>query len=101
MSRWATHLLLAVVLLLMLGTVATVVLAQRTPGSAARSQEFQELVGGLGFGPATELSEDASTFDPRVCPTSPGDLGPLPAGREFSTRQACSIFAYPPLKTEP
>ena len=46
-------------------------------------RSFQELVGGLGFGPALDLSRCEFSFDPRLCPGCPADLGPVPAGRCF------------------
>jgi hypothetical protein len=36
---------------------------------SARAEEFQRLVGGLGFGPAVDLSGCAFAFDPRLCPS--------------------------------
>jgi hypothetical protein len=62
-----------------------------------RTREFQELVGGLGLGPAVDLSSCAFAFDPRLCPTCPQDYGPIPCGAGFCPRHGCSIFSYPPL----
>jgi hypothetical protein len=90
--------LLAFTLLLVAGAAA--VLVAGSPGQArreARSREFQRLVGGLGFGPATDLSACPFGFDPRLCPDCARDLGPIPGGRYFCPHHAGAVFDYPPL----
>jgi hypothetical protein len=66
----------------------------------ARSREFQQLVGGLGFGPAADLSRCPFSFDPRLCPHCPQDHGPIPGGVYFCPHHACSVFPFPPLRSD-
>jgi hypothetical protein len=60
-------------------------------------EEFQRLVGGLGMGPAVDLSRCAFSFDPRLCPDCPLNVEPVPGGVYFCPQHACSILYYPPL----
>jgi hypothetical protein len=63
---------------------------------AERAREFQQLVGGLGFGPAVDLSGNAFRFDPRLSPRRPADLDPLPGGGASPGAQdPCCILYYP------
>jgi hypothetical protein len=93
-----------VLLLALIGTLAGAAgvllgvedrLQRRQAGGA---EEFQRLVGGLGFGPAVDLSRCAFSFDPRLCGSCPEDGGPIPAGAYFCPRHACSILFYPRLE---
>jgi hypothetical protein len=61
------------------------------------TKEFQHLVGGLGFGPAVDLSRCAFSFDPRLCTSCQENLGPIPGGVFFCPHHACSILYYLPL----
>jgi hypothetical protein len=63
-----------------------------------RAEAFQRLVGGLGFGPAVDLSRCAFSFDPRLCSSCPEDGGPIPGGAYFCPQHACSILYYPRLE---
>ena len=72
--------------------------ARARAGREARSREFQRLVGGLGFGPAADLSRCAFSFDPRLCPDCEQDHGPVPGGVYFCPHHGCSILYYPPLR---
>jgi hypothetical protein len=63
----------------------------------AHSESFQHLVGGLGFGPAVDLSNCAFAFDPRLEPGCRQDGGPIPGGACFCPRHAGSVLSYPPL----
>jgi hypothetical protein len=65
------------------------------------SGEYQRLVGGLGVGPALDLSRCPNSFDPRVCPRCTEDLGPLAGSGHFCPQHACSIFYYPALDGDP
>jgi hypothetical protein len=65
---------------------------------AARAEEFQRLVGGLGFGPAQDLSRCPNSFDPRLDDGCADDDGPIPGGARYCPLQGGSIFSYPPLK---
>ena len=52
------------------------------------SSDFQVLVGGLGFGPTTELDACPFDYDPRLdCPCAT-DFGPLPAGTQVDPQGA-------------
>jgi hypothetical protein len=86
-------------LLLALAAAAGTVLAvggRRPAAREERAREFQRLVGGLGFGPALDLEQCASSFDPRLGPACPNDCGPVPGGTFFCPQHACSILDYPP-----
>jgi hypothetical protein len=65
--------------------------------NASRKKEFQELVGGLGFGPALDLARCEFSFDPRLCSACPSDCGPIPGGMCWCPYHALSIDDYPPL----
>jgi hypothetical protein len=71
------------------------------PSRNARSREFQQVVGGLGFGPSTSLSHCPFAFDPRLGSRCAQDNGPVPGGGCFCPHHACSIFFYPPLPSNP
>jgi hypothetical protein len=68
---------------------------------AARAKEFQELVGGLGFGPAVDLARCPCSFDPRLGHRCTADLGPIPGGGCFCPHHACSVLYYPALDWVP
>ncbi|MDA1052291.1 MAG: hypothetical protein O3C40_17675 [Planctomycetota bacterium] len=53
---------------------------------------FQRLVGGLGFGSATDWSRCAHSFDPRVSCECFYDAGPLPGGANFCPYQTSSVL---------
>jgi hypothetical protein len=57
--------------------------------------DFQRLLGGLGFGPALDLSGCPFGFDPRLDGNCAQDYAPLPGGTCFCPRHAGSIFSYP------
>jgi hypothetical protein len=77
-----------------IGVLVTDARAQRR--RAARSEQFQHLVGGLGFGPTLDLSGCAFGFDPRLDDSCSEDCGPIPGGAYFCPRHAESVFSYPP-----
>jgi hypothetical protein len=62
-----------------------------------RSEEFQRLVGGLGLGPAIDLSRCGFSFDARLCPDCPLNHEPVPGGVYFCPQHACSILYCPRL----
>ncbi len=62
---------------------AAIVAAQPRSVAGPRSAEFQRIVGGLGAGPAIDLSVCAPDFDPRVADVCRGDLDPIPGGGAF------------------
>ena len=63
------------------------------------SVEFQQLVGGVGFGPALDLSVCPFAFDPRLGSHCAWDDGPIPGGSCFCPYHASSIVDYPPLSS--
>jgi len=65
---------------------------------SVKAIEFQQMVGGLGLGPATNMSECPALFDPRIAVTCPYEYEPIPAGQNFfCSRHACSILSLPNL----
>ena len=88
------------VILLFLAGAAAVLLAfeERVQPPPDASESFQRLVGGLGFGPALDLSECAFAFDPRLDGSGAEERGPIPGGACFHPRHAGSLFDYPPLE---
>ncbi len=64
----------------------------------APSEEFQRLVGGLGFGPTVELSPCENGFDPRLAGECSREAGPIPAGKPFCPQHASSLLEYTRLR---
>jgi hypothetical protein len=62
-----------------------------------RADDFERLVGGVGFGPAPHLAGCAFGFDPRLDGRCAADRGPIPGGTCFCPGHAGSVFYYPPL----
>jgi hypothetical protein len=91
--------LLLVVILVLTAAAGAVLAAGARPaaGRLRRAEEFQRLVGGLGFGPARDLARCPFSFDPRLCPACPDDGGPVPGGAFFCPYHASSILDPPPL----
>jgi hypothetical protein len=90
--------LLATLIVLLAGAAGLLV-AMDTLKQDRRSEEFQHLVGGLGMGPAVDLSRCGFSFDPRLCPDCPLNHSPVPGGVYFCPQHACSILYYPrPMK---
>jgi len=92
------------ILLFLTCTAGAVLVADpwRQSGRKAQAESFQKLVGGVGFGPAVDLSGCAFSFDPRLDGTCSADYGPIPGGACFCPRHAGSLFYYPPLgRTSP
>jgi hypothetical protein len=89
---------LAAALIALLAGSAGVLIATDGLASAEhdrRSEEFQHLVGGLGLGPAVDLSRCGFSFDPRLCPDCPLNHEPVPGGVYFCPQHACSILYWP------
>ncbi len=84
---------LVALLLLTAGAAAALSAGGRDGG---RAEEFQGLVGGLGFGPAVDLSGCAFGFDPRLDGGCALDRGSVPGAACFCPRHAGSLFSYPP-----
>ncbi len=70
--------------------------SRRNPVASRQSREFQQMVGGLGFGPAIDLSRCTLAFDPRLGPVCDSQLGPIPGGGFVCPYHACSVFDYSP-----
>ncbi len=60
------------------------------------AEAFQRLLGGLGFGPALDLSDCPFGFDPRLDGSCSEDYAPLPGCTCFCPRHAGSVLYYPP-----
>jgi hypothetical protein len=88
---------LLVVLVLLACAAAAVLAAEGRDRGAGRAEEFQRLVGGVGFGPALDLSVCAFGFDPRLDGACAAECGAVPGGACFCPRHAGSVFIYPPL----
>jgi hypothetical protein len=101
MRPQAPLVLLAAILTLTVAAGVIVLVESGDRGGAARAKEYQELVGGLGFGPAVDLSRCANSFDPRLCHHCPADFGPIPGGTPFCPQHACSVLYYPALGAAP
>jgi hypothetical protein len=68
------------------------------PWLAAEGQTaaFQRLTGGLGLGPATDLSVCAFAFDPRISPACPAWSGPIAGGGWFCRCHPRVGWDFPP-----
>jgi hypothetical protein len=75
--------LLTVTAALALGAGVAVAVAGTDATAKPGAIEFHRLVGGLGGGPATDLSRCDAAFDARLCPHCSYDTGPVPAGVSF------------------
>lgn len=75
--------LLAVTGALAAAAVVAVAAAGPDPAAETRAVRFQHLTGGLGGGPATDLSRCESAFDSRLDPPCSLDAGPMPGGGFF------------------
>jgi hypothetical protein len=98
MNRKGPAFLLSSLLVATVAAAGVVLLDHASHEQQARAEEFQGLVGGLGFGPAVDLSRCAFCFDPRICPTCSQNQGPIPGGVFFCPLHGCSVFYYPPLE---
>ena len=68
-----------------------------TDAVAARRDEFQSLVGGLGFGPSVDLADCAFSFDPRLQPNCGHLEGPIPGGFFMCPKHVGRVTGYPHL----
>ena len=101
MRSTKTPLVLALLLIGLAGAAVLVVTAHsRTPATShEHAVALQRLVGGLGCGPAVDLSRCAFSFDPRLCQDCPLRHAPVPGGIYFCPQHACSILYCRPLTT--
>ena len=89
--RW----MFAISLTMMVAASAIMVIeSHRDPRRATRSREFQQLFGGLGFGPAVDLSRCSLAFDPRLGPVCDSRFGPIAGGGSVCPHHALAIFDY-------
>jgi hypothetical protein len=70
--------------------------AQRQP-----AHEFQQMLLGLGLGPALDLSHCPFSFDPRVGHGCEQDVGAIAGGLYFCSQHAGSIFFCAPPLVQP
>jgi hypothetical protein len=89
----APRILLTAILTLALSAAGLLALdARSTSKKEAAAQEFQRLVGGLGLGPAVDLSRCPFSFDPRLGRRCRESFHPIPGGNCFCPHHACSVF---------
>jgi hypothetical protein len=88
-------------LLLLAGAAGAVLVVEGQQRGTARAEQFQRLMGGVGFGPAVDLSVCAFGFDPRLDGDCALETGPVPGGACFCPRHAGSVFFFPPLEGGP
>ena len=97
MSARLPHFVAPAVALLMLAAAAALVSEHR---AAARRgevrREFQQLVGGLGFGPAVDLSTCPFAFDPRLARDCQNRHSPFAGADRFCPHHGCSVFVVRP-----
>ncbi len=65
------------------GAGVALAVAGPDPAATRRAAEFHQLVGGLGGGPATDVSRCEAAFDPRLDQTCTLGGGPVPGGEFF------------------
>lgn len=82
---------LGLLTLLLLGAGAILLFDRNSPRPA--SAEFQNLVGGLGLGPATDIDVCDFCFDPRVGSMCPQEVSPFPGGFFFCPLHGLSVFS--------
>src|SRR5437588_7015894 len=94
--------LLTILLAVLTVTAGTLVAVDgvAAPSNREQTEALQQLVGGLGCGPAVDLSRCAFSFDPRLCAECPLNHGPVPGGVYFCPQHACSILYCPPLAAQ-
>jgi hypothetical protein len=91
-------LVLATIIILVSAALALLVVdAGMQPHRAERSEDFQRLVGGLGFGPALDLARCPAGFDPRLDSGGTDSDQILLGPARICPQQGGSIFHYPPL----
>ncbi len=98
MEPRGTRLFMVLILLVIASSAILVAEDQRQRSRQPRSEQFQRLVGGLGFGPALDLSGCAFGFDPRLDGGCAEERGPIPGGACFCPRHAGSVFSFAPLE---
>lgn len=69
-------------------------LALSSTGEESGLAEFQQLVGGLGFGSEADLSRCAFGFDPRLDRQCSRQESPVPCGMSFCPVHGVAVFTY-------
>lgn len=96
-----TSLLLGTMLAVLTGAALLILAAEELSPAPIDGQtppeDLQRLLGGLGCGPAVDLSRCAFSFDPRLCEDCSLNHGPVPGGVYFCPQHACSILYCRPL----
>jgi len=91
--RW---ILVSVIGLTVTASVIVLSESRRNPVAAGQSREFQQMLGGLGIGPAVDLSRCTLAFDPRLGPVCDSHFGPISGGEFVCPYHACSVFVDSP-----
>ena len=63
-------------------------------GVVPERTEFQQLIGGLGFGSEADLSRCAFGFDPRIDRQCSRQESPVPCGMSFCPVHGVAVFTY-------
>lgn len=99
MNEFRSHVLIGCLAASCLAAVSLVAYDTFRPANPAAAASFQRLVGGLGLGPAVDLSVCRQAFDPRVCAGCSHECGPLLAGSAYCRHHAMSVFPLPAAET--
>jgi hypothetical protein len=85
-----SHLLLFWSIITLAASAAGLLLLAQSPAPSNRRgvQDFQRLVGGIGFGPTLGLDGCEFGYDPRLCPGCSQDGSPIPGGMLFCPHHA-------------
>jgi hypothetical protein len=92
------RLLIVTTVLVALAITALIADARLASSRRDASVEFQQLLGGLGFGPALDLVRDSSRFDPRLGYDGPEINGPIPRAVEVGSSDPVSISSHSPIR---
>ena len=87
----------AALMIVVAGAACTLIAADRAAPVHRHAEDLQRLVGGLGCGPAVDLSRCAFSFDPRLCADCSLNYAPVPGSCFFCPQHACSILYCRPL----
>lgn len=92
----STRLLAVIAILVIAAGTAVGFFRQPSSVRATDAADFQQLVGGLGFGPTVELSTCAVQFDPRLETTCNAHTGPIPVGGLLCPECGRFLFSFSP-----
>ena len=87
---------LSAALFALTAAAAAVLVSEAVGGRERPAAEFQQLVGGLGSGPALDLADCPFAFDPRLAGVCQDEGGPVPGGGCFCPYHAGAVFSCPP-----